>query len=405
MILIENATLVTQNPARQIIRKGALLIDGKRIADIGSSGRLKKKYAAKDVKKIQGKDLVILPGFVNAHTHAAMSMLRGYADDMPLKQWLEEKIWPAETKLKERDIYRGTRLACDEMIRSGTTTFNNMYWHLKEEFSAVKKCGLRDFVGIMAFDDGPLPFTPEYISNEYEKLKKKNDSKIRLAIAPHSIYAVKPETLKWCKRFADDRGLCLHIHLSETEEEISNCLKKHRCRPVEYLEKIGFLGPNVIAAHVCWVNGKEIKLLAKNKVSVAHCPSSNLKLVSGIMPLSKLLRAGVNVCLGTDGPSSNNALDMFWEMKIAALIHKWNEKNPGSADAQTILDMATINGARALSMEKEIGSLEIGKKADIIIIDFRQPHLQPHHNTVSNIVYAARGADVRSVFIGGTVLF
>ncbi len=401
MILLKNFTLVTQNEARQIIKEGALLINETKIADIGPDKELIKKY--KNCQIIDGKGMVALPGLINVHTHAAMSLLRGYADDMPLKQWLEEKIWPKEAKLTEKDIYEGTLLAGQEMLKSGTMTFSDMYFEPQAEIKAVKKAGLRGIIGLTAIEFKKLG--PSSIEQKYQALNKYVSENIKLSITPHSIYAVGKEALVWCANFARENKLLLHIHLSETEQEIENCLKLNGCRPIEYLDKIGFLGPNVIAAHVCWATDEEIKILAKNKVSVAHCPSSNLKLVSGIMPLSKLLKAGVNVALGTDGPSSNNSLDMFWEMKLAALIHKWNEQNPQSADAQTILDMATVNSAKALGLENELGSLEIGKEADIIMMDFDQPHLTPHLNTVSHLVYAVRGADVRTAIIGGKIIF
>jgi 5-methylthioadenosine/S-adenosylhomocysteine deaminase len=339
--------------------------------------------------------------------------MRGYADDMPLKQWLGEKIWPVEAKLRPIDIKYGTKIACAEIMASGTTTFNNMYWQPAAEIQVACQSGLRDFVGLVALEAG-VNFGPDYIEKVFKKLKTQTSKKIKLVVAPHSIYTVKEKTLIWCRQFADKNNLLLHIHLSETEKEVSYCLKKHHCRPVEYLEKIGFLTPpspplnkggskegGIIAAHVCWLSDKEIKILAKRRVSIVHCPTSNLKLASGVMPLTKLLNAGVNVCLGTDGPASNNSLDMFSEMKIAALIHKWHEKNPTAAKAQTILDIATINGARALKMEKEIGSLEIGKYADIIILNFNEPHLTPCFNPISHLVYAANGADVKIVIIGG----
>ena len=404
MILIRNAAILTQDKTRQIIKNGALLIDGDTIVDVGPSAKLEKKYAKAAKKVINGEGKVVMPGLVNAHNHAAMTLLRGFADDTALNNWLTKKIWPAEAKLKPVDIYRGTKLACQEMLLSGTTTFANMYWHPRQEIKAVKETGLRGFVGIVALESGAMNFGPAYIEKTFKELLPQTNEKIELVIAPHSIYAVSEKTLVWCKQFADKNKLLLHIHLAETEEEVKNCLKQHRCRPVEYLEKIGFLDNNVIAAHVCWASNREIKILAKRKVSVAHCPTSNLKLVSGIMPLGKMLRARVNVALRTDGPSSNNNLDMFEDMKIAALIHKWNEKNPQAADAQTILDLATFNGAKALKMKKEIGSLTIGKKADMVIVNFDQPHLKPHHNTVSHLVYSARGADVETVMVGGRVL-
>ena len=405
VILIKNTTIVTQNARRQIIKNGAILIEGEKIADIGESAPLEKKYAKAKKKIIDGRGKVAMPGLINAHTHAAMVLLRGYADDMPLKEWLEKKIWPAEVKFKPEDIYRGTKLACQEMLAGGTTAFNNMYWQPAEEIRAVANFGLRDFVGLTALDSGGTNIGPTQIAGEYECLKEKTSKNIKLVLTPHSIYSVSAKTLRWCRRFADENDLLLHIHLSETEEEVKNCFKKHHCRPVEYLEKIGFLWSNVIAAHCCWLSDKEIKILARRKVSVAHCPTSNLKLASGVMPLGKLLKAGVNVALGTDGPASNNSLDMFGEMKLAALIHKWDERNPAAAGAQTVLDLATINGATALKMEQKIGSLDIGKQADIVIINFNRSHLKPCHSVVSNLVYAARGGDVERVFVGGRVLY
>lgn len=418
MILIKNATIVTQNSERRIIKDGAILVEGEKIVDIGQSEKLEKKYAKEKNKIIDGRGKVAMPGLINAHTHAAMALLRGFADDMPLKEWLGKKIWPAEAKLGPEDIYQGTKLACQEMLQSGTTVFNNMYWQPAQEIKAAQETGLRDFVGLTALDSGGMDIGPAQIIAEYELLRSKTGENIRLVLTPHSIYTVSEETLRWCRKFADDNGLLLHIHLSETEDEAKTCLAKHNCRPVEYLEKIGFLtspspSPSkgegwggVVAAHCCWLSEREIKILAKKRVSAAHCPVSNLKLASGVMPLGKLLAAGVNVALGTDGPASNNCLDMFGEMKVAALIHKWDERDPAAANAQTILDMATINGAKALKMERRIGSLDIGKQADIVMIDFDKPRLKPFPNSViSHLVYAAQGEDVCRVIIGGRVLF
>lgn len=404
MILIKNTTIVTQNAERRIINDGAILVEGEKIADLGESKELEKKYAKAEKQVIDGRGQVVIPGLINAHTHAAMSLLRGFADDMPLKEWLEQKIWPAEAKMSPHDIYSGTKAACEEMLAGGTTVFNNMYWQPQEEIKAVQESGLRDWVGLTALDTNGMDIGPARIAETYDNLKNKVSDKIILTLTPHSIYTVTRETLIWSKKFADDNGLLLHIHLSETEEEIRNCLKQHNCRPVEYLEKIGFLGDNVIAAHGCWLSDEEINILAKRGVSIAHCPVSNLKLVSGIMPLSKLIKAGVNVALGTDGSSSNNNLDMLEEMKFAALIHKWNEKNPAAADAQTVLDMATLNGAKALKIDGQTGSIDIGKQADIVIVNFNRPHLQPCHSVISNLVYSAQGGDVAKVIIGGQVL-
>ncbi|HCX27527.1 MAG TPA: N-ethylammeline chlorohydrolase [Candidatus Portnoybacteria bacterium] len=405
MILITDTTIITQNKKRQIIKNGAVLIKESKIVDFGPTKKLKKKYAKAKKRVIDGSGQVIMPGLINAHTHAAMTLLRGYADDMPLMDWLNKKIWPAEAKMKPKDIYEGAKLACQEMLASGTTTFFDMYWQPEPTIKAINEAGSRGFVGPLIIDLGSINIGPAQIEQTYNKLKSKLNSALELTIAPHSIYAVSKSTLIWCQRFAQRNKLLLHIHLAETEEEVKNCLKQHCCRPVEYLEKIGFLGDNVVAAHACWLSNKEIKILAKRGVSVAHCPASNLKLVSGIMPLGKLLKAGVNVALGTDGPSSNNNLDMFEDMKIAALIHKWNERNPAAADAQTILDIATINGAKALKMPNEIGVIDIGMEADIILVNFNQPHLTPCFNPISHFVYAARGSDVEITMVGGKIIF
>jgi len=404
MILIKNTTIVTQNSKRQIIKNGAILIKDTKIIDLGATQKIEKKYAKVKKRIIDGQGQVTIPGLINAHTHSAMTLLRGFADDLPLKQWLTEKIWPAEAKLKPKDIYKGSELACREMLRSGTTTFFDMYWQPEPTIKATAESGLRGFIGPLIIDLGAIKIGPAQIEETYNKLKSKISDKIKITIAPHSIYTVSKETLIWCKKFADEKNLLIHIHLSETEEEVANCQKEHNCRPIEYLEKIGFLGNNVVAAHACWLSDKEIKILANHKVSVVNCPTSNLKLVSGILPLGKLLKAGVNVCFGTDGPSSNNNLDMLEDLKIAALIHKWNEKNPEAASAQTILDLATINGAKALKIDDRVGSIDIGKDGDIVTINFDQPHLKPCFDAVSHLVYSAHGADITRVIVAGRVL-
>jgi len=403
MILIKNATVITQDKDRRILKGGAILVEKEIIADIGISAELEKKYP--QAKIVAGENLVALPGLINCHTHAAMNLLRGFGDDMPLMEWLTKKIWPAEAKLTPEEIFNGTKAGCEEMAASGTTSFNDMYFYPKDQVKAALESRMRDFAGIIALAGGKFNFTPEYVERTFEELKSQSNGLIKLVVSPHSIYAAPEKTLVWCANFARKNNLLLHIHLSETEREVDDCLKQHNCRPVEYLEKIRFLGSNVIAAHGCWLSDEEIKILAERKVSVVNCPTSNLKLASGVMPFSKLTKAGVNICLGTDGSASNNNLDMVSEMKIAALIHKWNERDPESACAQAILDMATINGAKALGMSAEIGSMEPGKKADIVLLDFNQPHLQPCFNPVSNLVYAACGRDVVLTMVNGKTVF
>ena len=401
MILGDKALLMDEN--HTCLPDAAIAVDGSSIIDIGSKDDLSARYQAKKTLCAEGS--LIMPGLVNCHTHAAMNLLRGFGDDMPLMDWLTKKIWPAEAKLTPEEIFNGTKAGCEEMAASGTTSFNDMYFYPEDQVKAALESRMRDFAGIIALAGGKFNFTPEYVERTFEELKSQSNGLIKLVVSPHSIYAAPEKTLVWCADFARKNKLLLHIHLSETEREVDDCLKQHNCQPVEYLEKIGFLGPNVIAAHGCWLSDEEIKILAERKVNVVNCPTSNLKLASGVMPFSKLTKAGVNVCLGTDGSASNNNLDMVSEMKIAALIHKWNERDPESACAQAVLDMATINGAKALGMSAEIGSLEPGKKADIVLLDFNQPHLQPCFSPVSNLVYAACGRDVVLTMVNGKTVF
>ncbi|KKT26779.1 MAG: 5-methylthioadenosine/S-adenosylhomocysteine deaminase [Parcubacteria group bacterium GW2011_GWA2_43_9b] len=241
MLLIKNLqAVVTQNSDHQIIQDGAILVEKDKIADIGQSTKLEKKYAKLKKKIIDGRGKVAIPGLINMHTHAAMTLLRGFADDMPFKAWLEQKIWPAEAKFSPADIYSGTKLACDEMLASGTATFNNMYWQAGPELRAIKESALRDFMGLPIMDIGPMDFGPNYVVKTYKQFKSKVSDKIKIVLAPHAIYTVSEKTLIWCKKFADDNNLLLHIHLSETEEEVKNCLKKHRCRLPDLQFEIGF---------------------------------------------------------------------------------------------------------------------------------------------------------------------
>lgn len=407
MILIKNATIVTQGKKRQIIKNGAVVIGGDRILEVGDSKKIEKKYKNKAHTIIEGEGKVVMPGLINTHTHLAMTLLRGYADDMPLEKWWFERVFPFESKLRGEDIYWGSLLGGLEMIKSGTTYFVDFYFFADHIAQAVEELGIRANIGIPIMDLK----TPEFknpdealksVSTTVAKWRKYN--LIKFSLAPHVLQTTSLETYKKCKKLANQYKIILQTHLAETKQEIKYCLKKYQKSPVELLIGNKILDKNSLAAHCCHLNDKEIKLLAKNKVNISHCSVSNMKLASGIMPLSKLLKAGVNIGLGTDGACSNNNLDMFEEMKIASLLHKLIEKKPTIADAQTILDMATINGARALGLENEIGSIEKDKKADLIILNLNQPHLLPCYNIVSHLVYAAKGSDVETVIINGKII-
>lgn len=407
MLLIAAKNIITQNKTRQIIKDGAILVKSDKILDIGDAKKIIPKYKSKTKKIIEGENLVAMPGLINTHTHLAMTLLRGYADDMPLEKWWFEKVFPFEAKLKAEDIYWGALLGGMEMIKSGTTYFADFYFFADKIAQAISELRMRANIGIPVFDFKTPEFeTPNEALAAIPRIIKKwqTNNLIKFSIAPHMMQTASLETYKKCKQIANKHGLLLQTHLAETKKEVEYSLKQYGCAPTENLIKNKILDKNSIAAHACYLTDKDIKLLAKYKVYISHCPVSNMKLASGIMPLGKLQKARINIALGTDGACSNNNLDMFEEMKIAALLHKVSNSDPTIANAQTILDMATINGAKALGMEKQIGSLEKGKKADIIILDFNKPHLTPCYNHVSHLIYAANGSDVDNVIINGEIV-
>ena len=354
--------------------------------------------------KIDGEDKAAMPSFFNAHTHAAMTLFRGYADDMQLQQWLEKKIWPLEKKLEEKDVYIGSKLACLEMIKSGTTFFNDMYWHWKGTAKAVEELGIRAVISAVFIDLFDQEKAKEQIK-ENEKLY--NDSKdfserVIFALGPHAIYSVSKESLQWAKEFADKNNLLIHIHLSETKNEVDSCIKEHKKRPVEYLQDIGFLGENLITCHSVWLNKKETNILAKNNVKLVHNPSSNMKLAVGnAFQYEQLKKAGILLSLGTDGCASNNNLDMFEEMKIASLLQKMHYHNPTLMPANEVFKMATINGAKTFRI---MAGVEEGKIADLILINLKDVHLVPRHNLISNLVYSANSSCVDTTICDGKIL-
>lgn len=407
MILIKNIVLVTQNHKRQIIKEGALVIENGLIKDLGRTKNIEKKYSSWVKGVINGQGKVALPGLVNAHSHLAMTLLRGYADDMNLEEWWTNHIYPIESKFGPKEVYWGSLLAMIEMVKSGTTCFADFYYYLDEVGRAAQEIGIRGLLGCAVLDLPTFEFknAAEALSIVQSVAKKfKNNPLLAVFLAPHMFQTTSLATYKKSKKLAEEYDLVLSTHTAETEQEVDYCLKKYGRRPIEILNKSGILDRNIFLAHCCWLTKKEIKILAKSGASIVHCPVSNMKLASGIMPFKELLAAGVNIGLGTDSACSNNNLDMFEEMKMAALLHKIHQLDPTIANAQTILDMATINGARALGLEKEIGSLEPGKKADIILIDFEKPHLIPCHNIISHLVYSAKGGDVETVIINGKII-
>jgi len=382
-----------------------IILDGKKKDVFIEGNRIKKirdDLNLKATEKIDGKkEKAVIPGLINCHTHAAMALFRGYGDDLPLKEWLEKKIWPLEFKMTADDIYWGTKLAIVEMIKTGTTCFNDMYWIGDTIIQAAQEIGIRAKIGLVLLDHGPTG-KKENVKKYWENFRKKKLETITFSVAPHAIFTVSRDNLIWAKNFAEKSHLILHTHLSETEKEVIDCLRKYHLRPVEYLDKIGFLNKNCILAHSIWLSEKEIRILAKRECSVVYNPCSNMKLASGIFPYKKLKKAGVNITLGTDGPASNNSLDMFLEMKFASLLQKIREMDPTIAPAKEIFKIATKNGAKALKINA--GEIKEGKLADLILVDLNQVCFQPGHNFISDLVYSANGNCVSDVICNGKIL-
>jgi 5-methylthioadenosine/S-adenosylhomocysteine deaminase len=404
-ILIKNGWVLTMDPQDTLIERGAVAVSADRIVEVGTEDALTASYKA--AKTIDAQEGIIMPGLVNAHTHAAMTCFRGLADDLPLMTWLNDYIFPAEAKLTPDIVYQGTRLACSEMILSGTTTFCDMYLFEEAAAQAAKEVGLRAVVGEVIYDFpspnyGPVEEGLKYTEDLIEKWR--DDPLITIAVEPHSPYVCSPELLQKARAIADRNGVPMVIHLAETEREVAEIKKKYGRTPVAHLADIGFLSPGLIADHCVVLTEEDMMLLKDSDVKVAHNPESNMKLASGIAPVPELLRHGITVGIGTDGCASNNNLDMFQEMDTVAKLHKVHTLDPTVMDARTVVRMATIDGARVLGIGDTSGSLEEGKKADIIIIDIRSPHLTPMYNVYSHLVYAVTGSDVVTAIVNGRVL-
>ncbi|MGA7614185.1 MAG: amidohydrolase [Thermoanaerobaculia bacterium] len=404
-LLVTGGTVVTM--AGPDISDGAIAIRDGEIVAVGPAAEIAGHYEAKDL--IDAHGMAVLPGFVNAHTHAPMVLFRGIADDRSLMDWLQNFIFPAEKKNVDRDFVKwGTRLAAAEMIRSGTTTFVDMYYFEADIARETRAAGLRGVLGETVIDfpapdnktwDDAMKYVRAY-AEEY-----KSDPLIVPAIAPHAPYTVSAEHLKDVRRLADELKIPILIHLSETTDEVDGIVKKSGMRPVPYLDSLGFLGPDVIAAHGIWLTDDEMKELAAKGVSVAHCPQSNMMLASGVAPVVALRKAGVNVALGTDGPAgSNDNLDMIEEMATAARLQKVTNRDPRALGARDVLEMATIDGARAIGMADRIGSIEKGKRADLAIIDLSGVETQPVYSVESAIVYAASEHQVSTTIVDGRIL-
>jgi 5-methylthioadenosine/S-adenosylhomocysteine deaminase len=407
LIVVAGAVLTVDSNFK-ILNESGIAVIGGIIAAISSPADIDARYEAKE--RIERKSSVIMPGLVNTHTHAAMDLMRGIADDLPLKDWLEKKIFPAEAKNVSPEFVRaGTNLAALEMIRGGTTTFADMYYFESDVASAVDAAGLRAVLGETWID---FP-TPDHKDLEETKTmtrafltKWKGHRRITAAVAPHAPNTNSKETLMAAKALADEFKAPLLIHLSETRNEQKEIQEKYGMSPTKWLDSIGFLAPNVLAAHAVWCDAEDLKILAQRKVSISHNPESNMKLASGIAPVVAARAAGVTVALGTDGVAgSNNDLDMFEAMDFAGKLAKVSTMDPTVLPARELLKMATIEGARALGMEDRIGSIEVGKEADLIAVDLNEPRTRPVYDITSSLVYAAKESDVSLTVVDGSVLW
>ena len=396
-ILIKDAIIISDE-----IKKGSLLIQNDKIAEISDKISIND---ADEVLNAEGK--ILIPGLVNTHTHLSMTLMRGLADDIPLDTWLNNHIWPVEAELNGEYCYAGALLACAEMIKSGTTCFNDMYFFMDHVARAADEAGLRGILshGMIDFgDENKRKQEFKETKRIINKCHNTGEGRIKVAFGPHSPYTCSQELLEQVKTESAKYGVGIHIHVSETQKEVSDVSEIHGRRPFEYLDEIGFLGGEVTAAHAVWLSNSEIDIIKQRDVKISHNPSSNMKLSSGVSPVSELLRRGVSVSLGTDGPASNNNMDMLEEMKIAALLQKVTTMDPTTLAADEVFKMATITGAESLGLENVIGSIEVGKKADLALVDMRTPQLTPFRNPISHLVYAANGGNVDTVICNGEIL-
>ncbi len=400
-ILIKNALIL--NPNNFENKKQCLLIKDDLIAEI--SDEIDDSNADKIIDA-EGK--ILLPGLINTHTHLSMTLFRGLADDLSLDSWLNDHIWPMEANLNGDYCYIGALLGAVELIKSGTTTFSDMYFYMEDVARAVDDAGIRAVLsyGMIDFSDAERR-EAEIKENMalYDTCNGMADGRIKVFFGPHSPYTASEELLVKVRELADEHNIGIHIHVSETQKEINDSLDERGIRPFEYLEKIGFLGSDVVAAHCVWLSDEEIEIIKKHGVKVSHNPCSNMKLASGVAPVSKLIENDICVSIGTDGASSNNNLDLIEELKTASLLQKVSTLDPKVLTSDEAIEMATIKGAEALGLDDEIGSIEVGKKADIILIDTNSANMVPDSSSLSsNVIYSANGSNVDTTICNGKIL-
>lgn len=386
------------------IENGALAIRGNKIAFAGKNGATTRIEAETE---IDGRGKLALPGLINCHTHAAMTLFRGMAEDRPLDDWLKKTIWPLESRLKAEDVYAGSLLACLEMIKNGTTCFADMYFQEHMVAKAVEKSGLRAVLAEGIIEAGHKLVGKKMLTRSEDFAKRFNgraEARIGTMLAPHAVYSCGPDLLSKVHEKASKLGVGVHLHLAESKPTDEEFQREHGLTETELLDKTGLLENHVLAAHCINLSDSDKRILSRRGVNVAYVPVSNMKLGIGAARIKDLTDLGINVGLGTDGPASNNALDMFETMKTGALLQKLVYLDPSVLPAHEVLRMATTNGATALGLMKEIGSLEEGKKADVVLVDLKKPHLTPLHDACAAMVYSARGSDVDTVIVDGKIL-
>jgi 5-methylthioadenosine/S-adenosylhomocysteine deaminase len=399
-LLVRQATLVTVNARDEVLTDADLAIDGSKIVGVGAAPE-----GFVPDRVLEGRDRIVLPGLVNTHTHLSMTLMRNYADDLDFWTWLLERVKPLEDHLIPADVRIGARLGIAELIRGGTTCFHDMYFLLDEVADEVAQTGLRACLCGALFDNsGQGEALLHAAVGLHERWHGKAEGRITVGLGPHSTYLCSPGYLREILAEAERLHCWLHVHVAETEREVAESRERFGLTPVQQLAELGCFGVPVVAAHAIYVDAADQQLLHEGGASVAHNPSSNLKLANGIAPVTTLLEHGVNVSLGTDGAASNNNLNLFEEMHLAALLQKWRERDAEALPAREVLRMATIRGAKTLGLDDEIGSLEPGKEADVIIVDTAKPHLAPRHDPVALLVYSAQAADVCTVIVRGRVL-
>lgn len=402
-LLIEARWIIPVEPAGVVLEHHAVAVSNGRIIDVLPAEDARQRYAPGELRTLD--DHVLIPGLVNAHSHAAMNLLRGYADDLPLMRWLSERIWPAEQEHVSHDFVRdGTALACAEMLRGGVTCFNDMYFFPDAAAEAAIDLGMRAVLGIVVieFPSAWASDADQYISRGLAvRDHYKSHPLIHFTLSPHAPYTVCDATFERIRTLAEQLDLPVHIHVHETQSEIEQSIAQHGIRPLERLRRLGLIGPGLIAVHAVHLNGDEIALLAREGSSVAHCPTSNMKLASGAAPAAALVSAGVNLSLGSDGAASNNRLDLFQEMRQAGLLAKLTTGDAAALPAVQLLHMATLGGARALGLEHLIGSIRPGKSADLCAVAFDAVETCPRYAPLSHIVYAAGREHVSEVWVAG----